>query len=60
VLQLSANGDPILGFQDENNKARAILGRVTPDISTTPLPERPISSLILLDKDEKVVWKAPE
>jgi hypothetical protein len=59
VLQLDSTGDPIFALQDNNDKARAILGKVSNENTTTPIPERPISSLILLDKNEKIIWKNP-
>jgi len=60
VLRISEKGSPVLGFDDENGKTRLILGEFAPDIATGSLPKTTISSLTLLDKNEKVIWKAPQ
>jgi len=60
VLRLSEKGGPALVFDDETGKSRVIVGELSPDVTTAPLPPTPISSLILLDKSEKVIWKAPQ
>ena len=60
TLQLDDDGSPRLELLDANNRARAVLGRtVLETIRTGESIERPESSLVLFDKDGKVIWRAP-
>jgi len=59
ILRLAPDGSPVLALQGGNGKSRAILGTITPEISRGPLPERPTSSLVLLDEKEQILWQAP-
>jgi len=59
VLRLGPDDSPILAFNDENGKTRVLMGKVDPKQGNLPLPARPASSLLLLDKNEKVIWQAP-
>ena len=55
-----ATSGPSLVLHDENQKYRAVLGHAA--LKTTAagtVEQRPESSLMLLDKDGKVIWKAP-
>lgn len=60
-LTLTDTGEPTLIFYDKNGKERAVLG--TMDITrmkrTGAIEKRSYSSLVLLDKDGKIVWKTP-
>ncbi len=56
----AATSGPSLFLNDENEKYRAVLGHAA--LKTTAagtMEQRPASSLMLLDKDGKVIWKAP-
>ena len=47
-------------LRDAEGKTRAVLGHVTLGGARTGTTEqRPASSLVLFDKDEKVIWMAP-
>ena len=47
-------------LSDERGTGRAVLGGTTLENKTTGVAEqRPASSLVLFDKDGKVIWKAP-
>lgn len=59
-LMLGIDGSPVVLLGDENGKPRAVLGHV--DLVGTSegrVEKRPASSLVLFDKDGKVLWKAP-
>ena len=59
-LQLDDDGSPRLELLDANSRARAVLGpTVLETIRTGESIERPESSLVLFDKDGKVLWRAP-
>jgi len=60
VLRLEAGGDPMLAFQDAQGKTRVALGGISEKLAGKVLPVRPIDSLVLLDENQKPVWKAPE
>jgi len=60
LLTLDGDGNPSLNLRDENQKGRAVLGSTS--LETTRIGEvitRPVSSLVLFDKDEKVIWSVP-
>jgi len=59
IFRLWADGNPTLGFDDERGKTRAVFGAIPAEAATDTVPERPIPSLILLDKNEKITWQAP-
>jgi len=59
IIRLGPDGSPVVALQDEKEKARAILGSISPEFTESPLPKRPISSLVLFDQNEKVIWKTP-
>jgi hypothetical protein len=45
---------------DEHGTTRAVLGHAKIERPPTGvIEERPVSSLVLFDKEGKVVWKAP-
>ena len=49
-----------LVLYDPNGQVRAILGHAELKAARTGVVEqRPVSSLVLIDKDGKVIWKAP-
>jgi len=53
-------GGPSLIIQDDNRRARAILGYVGAEHLARGVGEhRPSSSLVLLDDEGKLIWKAP-
>ncbi len=59
ALSVQANG-PSLDLFDEKENTRAVLGHAALESKTTGIVEqRPASSLVLFDKDGKVIWKAP-
>ena len=59
VLSAGTSG-PSLALRDENQKARAVLGHTELEATVTgAVEQRPASSLVLFDKDGKVIWKAP-
>src|SRR5712692_3127384 len=54
------NGDPALELFDKNRIPRAVLGSTDLDVTRTGSTEkRAVSSLVLSDKDRKVLWAAP-
>ncbi len=60
ALAVGDDGSPSRHLYDEAGKIRASVGHV--DLTATrtgSLEERPASSLVLFDKDEKVIWRAP-
>ena len=53
-------GGPSVIVEDTNKQARAVLGYIGPEhIARGVADVRAPSSLVLLDKDGKVIWKAP-
>jgi hypothetical protein len=59
-LQLNDDGSPRLELLDANNRARAVLGRTLLEtIRTGESVDYPESSLVLFDKDGKLLWRAP-
>jgi len=59
ILRLAPDGSPVLGLQDENGIARAVLGSMSGKVADRVPSTRPVSSLVLFDENEKVVWQAP-
>ncbi len=58
-LVLDTSG-PSLVLRDENDKIRAVLGRAALEATATgTVEQRPAASLVLFDKDGKVIWKVP-
>ncbi len=58
-LSLKANG-PSLELRDQTGKPRAVLGSTELEVTRTGATEKqPPSSLVLFDKDGKVIWQAP-
>jgi len=49
-------GDSYLRFTDKDGQLRAVLGEVTEAGETR---QRPVSSLVLFDKEANVIWSAP-
>ncbi len=59
-LAVGSDGAPSLKFSDETGIVRAALGHTSLTTTLTgAIERRPASSLVLLDKDGTVVWKAP-
>ena len=60
IMSLTKDNAPYLGLGDKNGILRAILGaaRLTA-AKTEEVTIRPESSLVLFDKDGKVIWEAP-
>ena len=59
-LQLTGGNRPSLKLRDENGIIRAALGSTELQvISTGETTHRPPSSLVLFDKEGKVIWEAP-
>lgn len=57
---LASDGSPALQLFDRDEHVRAVLGHVPlTDSVSGKVEERPASSLVLLDKGSKVIWKAP-
>ena len=53
-------GGPSLIVQDGNRRARAVVGYIGPEhVARGIVEQRLPSSLVLFDKDGKVIWKAP-
>jgi len=61
VVGLDLDGSPEIALSDEAGKQRAILGRTSLEETPTGMMSmrRPESSLVLFDKDGKVIWQAP-
>jgi hypothetical protein len=62
VLELDpfAQGAPRLELFDENWKKRVVIGRTALEVTRTgAVTELPESSLVLFDKDGRVLWKTP-
>jgi len=54
------DGSPSLTLLDKDETTRAVLGATsTKTLATGVVHQRPESSLVLLDKDSKVVWSVP-
>jgi hypothetical protein len=59
-LQLSTVGGPALRLNDAEGKLRAVVGASQLETTRTGAVEtRPASSLVLFDKNGKVLWSAP-
>ena len=62
IVMLS-DGSPSIRLFDEVGNSRAIIGSINLENPETArigsLEKRPESSLVLLDKDKKVIWSAP-
>jgi hypothetical protein len=59
-IVLNAEGEPSISLLDKGNKKRAVLGSV--DLSNQlaeSVEKRSSSSLVLFNKDERVLWKVP-
>jgi hypothetical protein len=57
---LTQDGQAAMWLNDERGMSRAVLGGASLENKATGVKEqRPASSLILFDKDGKVIWKAP-
>ena len=58
-----SDGSPSIRLFDEVGNSRAIIGSIKLENPETArigsLEKRPESSLVLLDKDKKIVWSAP-
>jgi len=59
MFALPPDGDPVMGFQDKNGKARVAIGQISPKLWKGMALEKPISSLVLFDENEKIIWQAP-
>jgi len=60
TLGFTPEGSPRLALSDRNGKLRAVLGATSLEtIRTAEVTMRPESSLVLFDKDGKVMWQAP-
>ncbi len=58
-LRVGTNG-PSLVLRDENLNNRAVLGHTALEATATgTVEQRPASSLVLSDRDGKVIWKVP-
>ncbi len=59
-LALSRDGSPYLSLGDEKGKERATLGHTELKLTQTEeVIQRPASSLVLFDKEGKLIWRAP-
>ena len=59
-LMLSSDDLPALVLTDENGEDRAVLGHTALEATRTgTVEQRPASSLVLFDKDGKMLWSAP-
>jgi len=59
ILELE-KGSPSLTLSDENGKARAVLGHTALEVERTgTVEQRPALSLVLFDKEGKVIWRTP-
>jgi len=59
-FSMTHNRIPALVLRDENGLDRAVLGhRILKRTPTAPVERRPASSIILIDKDGKLIWEAP-
>jgi hypothetical protein len=60
ALGFNSDGSPSLNFWDREGKQRAVLGGIVSNAARIDsVGKRPVSSLILLDKDERIIWEAP-
>lgn len=60
MLYLDADGHASLSFSDVNGKVRAAMGKTALETIRTGATEQTAeSSLVLFDKDGKVMWQAP-
>lgn len=60
TLMVLPDGGPSLSVLDKDGQTRATLGATsTETIATGVVHQRPESSLVLFDKDSKVLWEAP-
>ena len=60
TLSANAVGSPTLLLSDQNSRGGALLGEGSLPISDAGIIEvRPAGSLLLMNKDGKVVWRAP-
>jgi hypothetical protein len=60
IVSLTKDNAPYLGLWDKNGTPRAVLGATSlQTIKTEGVRMRPESSLMLFDKDGKVMWKVP-
>jgi hypothetical protein len=60
IVSLTKDNAPYLGLWDKNGTASAVLGATSlQTIKTEGVRMRPESSLMLFDKDGKVMWKVP-
>jgi len=59
-FDLFKDGQSVLQLSDEKGVSRAVLGHTTLERTTTGVVEqRPVSSLVLFDKNAHAIWKAP-
>src|SRR5712692_8737214 len=56
VMLFTTDGEPRLELLDKNEEIRAILGYTELALRTGSTEKRAVSSLVLLDKDGKVLW----
>jgi hypothetical protein len=60
TLFVGANGEPTLSLADKSGMPRAILGSISLETTKTgTVQNRPPSSLVLFDKDGKVIQALP-
>ncbi len=60
TLRLDDDGVPSLDLFDRDGRSRAVLGQAAVEtIRTGEVQQRTESSLVLFDKDGKVIWKVP-
>jgi len=63
-VSLDSDGEPNLVLSDKNGKSRAVLGTISvPNEgffgATDSIVKRPASSLVLMDKEGRIVWQTP-
>jgi hypothetical protein len=59
-INLSPDGSPGLELLDKDGNLRAVLGSTSiVTVRTGLVDQRPESSLVLFDKNWKILWKAP-
>jgi hypothetical protein len=60
LLTVRSGGAPALGLFDDDGTARAVLGQIELETTHTGTKEkRAVSSLVLFDKDKKILWAVP-
>ena len=59
TVSVTSAGNPSLTLLDKNRAGGAFLGEGTIPFSNLIVEERPAGSLILANKDGRVVWRAP-